>query len=83
MNLTNNILLLQEMVTAENFEMVGTVVVSIVSGLDEEDEQSEENLDIIADVYDDITNLVESGNITVTENVRIPMKHNDCMLHSI
>ena len=59
------------MVTAENFEMIGTEVVTIVSGLDEEDEQSIDNLDIIANVYEDITNLVESGNITITENVRI------------
>ena len=62
---------LQEMVTAENFEVVGTMVVDIVSDLDEEDEQSTENLKIIATLYEDITNLVESGNISVTENVRI------------
>ena len=49
--------------------MVGTRVVSIVSGLDEEDEQSEDNLDIIANVYENITELVESGDIMVTENV--------------
>ena len=60
---------LQQTVTAENFEMVVTTVVSIVSGLDEDDERSEDNIGIIATVYDDITNLVESGNITVTENV--------------
>ena len=58
------------MVTAENFEMVGTAVVSIVSGLDEEDERSEENLDIIADVYENITELVHTGQVIVTENVR-------------
>ena len=62
------------MVTAENFEMIGTEVVTIVSGLDEEDEQSTDNLGIIARVYEDITNLVESGNVTVTENVRITMR---------
>jgi hypothetical protein len=62
--------ILQEMVTAANFEMVGTAVVSIVSDLDEETEQSTENLKIIATLYENITNLVESGNITVTENVR-------------
>ena len=61
---------MQEEVTADNFEMVGTAVVSIVSGLDEEDEQSTDNLDIIADVYENITELVESGDITVTETVR-------------
>ena len=54
--------------------MVGTAVVNIVSGLDEEDEQSTDNINIIANVYDDITDLVETGNITVTENVRIPIR---------
>ena len=61
---------MQEAVTADNFEMVGSTVVSIVSGLDEEDEQSEDNLDIIAGVYENITELVQSGDIMVTENVR-------------
>ena len=50
--------------------MVGTAVVSIVSELNEEDEQSEENLDIIANVYENITELVHTGQIMVTENVR-------------
>ena len=44
---------------------------SIVSGLDEEDERSEENLDIIANVYENITELLQSGQIMITENVRI------------
>ena len=60
---------LQQTVTAENFEMVGTTVFSVVSGLDEDDERSEDNIDITANVYEVITNLVESGNITVTVNV--------------
>ena len=64
------IYLLQQEVTAANFEEVGTAVVSIVSELDEADEQSTDNLVIIADVYEDITDLVRSGNITVSENVR-------------
>lgn len=51
--------------------MVGAVVVSIVSELDEADERSEDNLDIIANVYENITELVQSGQIMVTENVRI------------
>ena len=68
------------MVTAENFEMIGSEVVTIVSGLDEEDERSTDNLDIIASVYEGITNLVESGNITVTENVRIAMRRGSSIL---
>ena len=62
---------IQQAVTAENFEMVGAVVVTIVSGLDEPDERSDENLGIIANVYENITELVQSGKIMVTENVRI------------
>ena len=50
-----------------------TLLNILVSGLDEEDEQSIDNLDIIANVYEDITNLIESGNIAVTEDVRIAM----------
>ena len=60
---------MQQTVTAENFEMVGTAVVSIVSELDEADEQSTDNLDIIASVYENITQLVQEG-LMVTENVR-------------
>ena len=49
---------------------MGTAVVSIVSELDEADEQSTDNLDIIADVYENITELVQSGQIMVSKNVR-------------
>ena len=62
---------IQRAVTAENFEMVGAAVVTIVSGLDEDDERSDENINIIANVYENITELVQSGQIMVTENVRI------------
>ena len=51
--------------------MVGAAVVTIVSGLDEDDERSDENINIIANVYENITELVQSGQIMVTENVRI------------
>lgn len=55
--------------------MVGAAVVSIVSALDQEDEQSEDNLDIIAEVYGSITELLESEEIMISENVRICMVH--------
>lgn len=61
----------QQTITAENFEMVGTAVVNIVSGLDEEDEQSTDNINIIANVYENITELVQSGQIMVSETVRM------------
>ena len=65
------------MITAEEIEIVGTTQLSaIVLGLDEEDEQSVDNLNIIAAIYEEITSLVESGNITVTEEVRnYSMRH--------
>ena len=72
-----NLSVIQQMVNAEVIGMVETALLNlIVSG------QSEDNLKIIADVYQDITNLVESGNITVTENVRIAMRrqHYDDLL---
>ena len=64
------------MITAEEIEIVGTTQLStIVLELDEDDEQSTDNLDIIATIYAEITYLVESGNITVTEEVRNSMRH--------
>ena len=51
--------------------MVGTAVVNIVSGLDEEDERSTDNINIIANVYENITELVQSGQIMVSETVRM------------
>ena len=44
---------------------------NIVSGLDEEDEQSTDNINIIANVYENITELVQSGQIMVSETVRM------------
>lgn len=75
-------LLMQQEITAENFEMVGTAVVNIVSGLDEEDEQSEGNLDIIANVYENITELVQSGQIMVTKTVSITCSNNIILKHN-
>lgn len=59
--------------TAEHAAEVVSTVVKVVSNLDEEDEQSTENIGIIANIYDDINNLVVDGKINVTESVSIAM----------
>ncbi len=57
--------------TADNAEQVVSEVSDIVSNLKEADEQSEDNLDLIADVYDGIVgNLIGKGsNFSVSTNV--------------
>ena len=57
--------------TAVNAEEVVSQVTSIVSNLDESDEQSKANLDLIVNVYDNIVgNLIETNNFSVSTNVR-------------
>ena len=46
-------------------------VTDLVSNLDEDDEQTEDNLDLIATVYDSVEDLIDSGNFFVTTNVSI------------
>ena len=55
--------------TAEAAEQLVGDLVMVVSDLEDEAEQSEDNLDIIANVFEDIDNLVESGELNVTEEV--------------
>ncbi len=58
--------------TADNAEDVVSQVTSIVSNLDETDEQSEANLELIADVYDNIVeNLIDTTNFSVSTNVSL------------
>ncbi len=57
--------------TADNAEDIVSQVTSIVSNLDETDEQSEANLDLIVNVYDNIVgNLIDTNNFSVSTNVR-------------
>lgn len=51
--------------------MVISLVVSVVSELQSMDEQSTDNLDIIANIYVNINDLVASGNINVSDSVCI------------
>jgi len=45
-------------------------IVEVVRDLDQEDEQSEDNLEILTVVYTQIETLVTEGSINVTDNVR-------------
>lgn len=49
--------------------MVISSVVTVVSELQSMDEQSTGNLDIIANIYVNINDLVASGNINVSDSV--------------
>lgn len=42
---------------------------NIVSNLDQKNEQSEDNLELVANVFEQIDTLIESGNISVSPNV--------------
>lgn len=55
--------------TAAEAAMVVSSVVEVVKNLNEEDEQSPDNLDLIANIYDDIDELVTNGEINVTDSV--------------
>ena len=55
--------------TAEDADEALNTVVSVVGDLDEEDEQSEENLGVIAGVLDQIGDLIDEG-FNVTDEVR-------------
>ncbi len=57
--------------TADNAEDIVSQVTSIVSNLDETDEQSEANLELIVNVYDNIVgNLIDKdSNFSVSSNV--------------
>ena len=58
--------------TADTAEEVVNQVSEIVSNLNEADEQSEDNLDLIVGVYDDIVgNLLGKSNFSVSTNVRL------------
>ena len=60
----------KQSVTADNAEEVVSQVTNIVSNLDEVDEQSEANLDLIVNVYDNIVgNLIDTTNFSVSTNV--------------
>lgn len=41
----------------------------VVSDLDQEDERSEENLELIAGVFDQIDDLISNNNFNVTDEV--------------
>lgn len=57
--------------TADVAERTVSRIAQVVNNLDEPDEQSDSNLGIIANVYSRIDELVESGNLSVTEQVSL------------
>ena len=57
-----------EVTGADAAEVVSSVV-NVVSNLEADDERSTDNLDRIADIYEDITELVQEGEVNVTESV--------------
>lgn len=59
----------QTPITAGDAENVISDVFNIVSNLNEQDEQSEDNLNLVVNVYGQIDSLIESGNISVSPNV--------------
>ena len=53
-------------------EEAGTVIssiVTVVGDLEQEDEQSSENFGIIANIYENINELVENGEINISDTV--------------
>ena len=53
---------------------VGDTIVNIVSGLKQEDEQSTDNLDLIANVFENVNELVQSGQVNISESVSCTTK---------
>ena len=76
------LLQLQESLTADNVESVIKDIVGIVQDLDQEDEQSEDNLEILTEVYSQIENLVSEGTINVTDDVSLIKYSAVCLVTS-
>lgn len=63
--------MIQEKLTADNVETVIQNIAEVVQTLDQEDEQSEDNLELLTVVYSLIESLVSKGAINVTDEVRL------------
>lgn len=50
-------------------DAIGATIENIVSDLNEADEQSTDNLNIIADVFENVNDLVQSGQVNISEEV--------------
>lgn len=61
--------LLQQPITAENINEVVGELTSIVILITDREDQSPDNLDVIATVFTSTTSLIESDGISVNENV--------------
>ena len=76
------LLQLQESLTADNVESVIKNIVGIVQALDQDDEQSEDNLEILTVVYSQIENLASEGTINVTDDVSLIKYSAVCLVTS-
>ncbi len=65
-NTIATIYFLQEPVSIDNVNEVLGTVASVVTNLDQDDEQTSDNAEIIADVFVQIDNLIEDGQLNVT-----------------
>ena len=54
---------------AENAEVIVGEIAEVVTNLDQEDEQSEDNFGLIVGVFDEVDGLIEDGNFSTTEDV--------------
>ena len=57
-------------VTAEDADRVIGEVASVVTNLDQEEEQTEDNVELIANVFGQIDTLIGTGNLSVDISVR-------------
>ena len=62
-------LLLKMTITTDVADEIINDVAEVVSNLDQEDEQTEDSVGLIADVFSDIGNLIQDGDFNVSETV--------------
>ena len=56
-------------INPDQVDAVGAAIANIVSDLNESGEQTADNLDIIANVYEKVDDLIQSGQVNVSEDV--------------
>ena len=61
--------LLQQPITADNINMIVGELTNIVNQISDPADQSPDNLNVIATVFTNTTSLIESGSISVNDNV--------------
>lgn len=64
-------LCLQTQITVNNIDMIITELTNIVNEVNNEADQSTENLEVIATVFTNATRLIASGSISISNTVSI------------